>query len=180
MQEREPKHCVAVGPPASGGVSCDTSDAFASRVAEVTAECCDEPAEICTDGYPATCNAGCAAVLLPMRDSCEAGFLSTGPFRAVADVLNQAVSTCSPPPPPCETFGDLQTLSLAAEAACCPNAACPDDDLPTVCAPGVCADTLTTMQDACHEFLIGQGGLLRPVKNALDAVVASCSASGGH
>ena len=161
--------------------ACRTSDEFAARAAEVTAECCDEPTEICNDGYPATCNAGCAAVLLPIRSSCEVGFLSTGPFQAVTDVLDQAAAICSPPPPPpCDIFDDLQTYSLATDTACCPDAVCPGDGLPTVCTPGACADALTTMKEACHDFLVSQGGILKPVKNKLDASVASCSAGGGH
>ena len=42
-----------------------------SMSAEVTRECCDEPGEDCTGGYPRTCNAGCAAVFLPFWSECE-------------------------------------------------------------------------------------------------------------
>ena len=50
--------------------ACSTIDEFSARAAELTAECCDEPAESCAHGYPSTCNAGCAAILLPIRASC--------------------------------------------------------------------------------------------------------------
>ena len=46
--------------------SCSRAD-LASRAADVTAECCDEPTEDCSSGMPATCNAGCAAVLVPVK-----------------------------------------------------------------------------------------------------------------
>ena len=35
---------------------------------QVTAECCDEPTEDCSNGYPASCNADCAKVR-PFRSS---------------------------------------------------------------------------------------------------------------
>ena len=34
-------------------------------------ECCDEPSEDCSSGYPRTCNAGCAALFLPFWDECQ-------------------------------------------------------------------------------------------------------------
>ena len=37
----------------------------------ITAECCDEPSEDCTGGYPQTCNAGCASLFLPFWDECR-------------------------------------------------------------------------------------------------------------
>jgi hypothetical protein len=135
--------------------SCVTSAEFTARAAEVTAECCDEPSESCDDGYPVTCNAGCSAVLVPMVAGCKAGFLSSGPFKALADTLDEAAATCAPPPPPCASFDDLQARSLAAEQACCPDgAACAGDDLPTTCTAGACAAALTTMQAACNPFLV--------------------------
>eukprot|EP01052_Picozoa_sp_SAG31_P030040 SAG31_NODE_3046_length_4750_cov_4.985594_2_plen_236_part_00 len=75
---------------------CDTSDDFTARAAEVTAECCDEPTESCAGGYPNTCNAGCAAVLLPVRDSCVAGYLSTGGpvAQALAQALDSGAAAC--------------------------------------------------------------------------------------
>jgi hypothetical protein len=159
---------------------CVTADDFTARAAELTAECCDEPSERCDGGYPATCNAGCRAVLVPMVAGCEAGFLSSGPFKALANTLDAAAATCAPPPPPCASFGDVQAYSLAVEAACCPGGACQDGDLPTSCSPGACADELESMQAVCRDFLIGQGGLLKPIKKKVDAAVALCGAGGGH
>ena len=46
---------------------CSLAD-LAARAADVTAECCDEPTEDCSSGMPATCNAGCAAVLVPVKE----------------------------------------------------------------------------------------------------------------
>ena len=36
----------------------------------MNAECCNEPGEDCSSGRPASCNAGCARVLLPFFDAC--------------------------------------------------------------------------------------------------------------
>jgi hypothetical protein len=134
--------------------ACVTHEEDLARAAEVTAKCCDEPSESCAGGYPATCNADCSAVLLPMVASCEAGFLSSGPFGALADTLDDAAATCALPPPPCASFDDLQAHSLAAEQACCPDGACPGDDLPMACTTSACAVALTSMQAACTPFLV--------------------------
>jgi len=37
----------------------------------VNAECCDEPSEDCSTGQPASCNVGCASVLLPFFADCS-------------------------------------------------------------------------------------------------------------
>jgi hypothetical protein len=54
----------------SGTGDCDAGE-LPSRTAAITAECCDEASEDCTDGYPHTCNAGCAAVFLPFWADCR-------------------------------------------------------------------------------------------------------------
>ena len=43
---------------------------LASHTNAIAVECCDEPTEDCSDGYPHTCNAGCAGLLLPFWDDC--------------------------------------------------------------------------------------------------------------
>ena len=42
-----------------------------ARTTEITDECCNEPDEDCSGGYPHTCNAGCAAIFLPFWDECR-------------------------------------------------------------------------------------------------------------
>ena len=51
-------------------------------------ECCDEPAEDCSGGYPHTCNAGCAALLLPFWQDCRAALGKGG------DLFQTAVQLC--------------------------------------------------------------------------------------
>ena len=52
---------------------CKTSD-LADRADAVTRECCDEPTEDCSSGEPASCNPGCAAVLVPYYLDCREAF----------------------------------------------------------------------------------------------------------
>jgi hypothetical protein len=61
--------------PGAGGhrraqTACSTADVHA-RTDLITAECCDEPDEDCTGGYPHTCNVGCANVFLPFWTDCH-------------------------------------------------------------------------------------------------------------
>ena len=53
-----------------GGGACDAAT-LPSRTEAITTECCDEPSEDCSSGYPRTCNAGCAALFLPFWDECQ-------------------------------------------------------------------------------------------------------------
>ena len=41
-----------------------------ARTDALNEECCNEPGEDCSSGRPASCNAGCARVLLPFFDDC--------------------------------------------------------------------------------------------------------------
>ena len=56
------------GGDAAAGNTCADFDA---RTAAVNDECCDEASEDCSSGRPATCNLGCAQVLLPFFDDCQ-------------------------------------------------------------------------------------------------------------
>ena len=54
-----------------GGAGACEAGALPSRTQAITAECCDEPSEDCSGGYPQTCNAGCASLFLPFWDECR-------------------------------------------------------------------------------------------------------------
>jgi hypothetical protein len=47
-----------------------------------------------------------------------------------------------------------------------------------LCSVGTCATKLVAMQVACHDFLLAQGHLLKPIQKKLDAAVALCPADG--
>jgi hypothetical protein len=67
---------------------------FNARMTALAAECCDEPSEDCSSGTPATCNAGCAALMLPFRDDCLQQ-LAQQSGRKAANDLRTAAGTCS-------------------------------------------------------------------------------------
>ena len=55
------------------GQDCDEADPCSdlqARTQALNEECCNEPGEDCSSGRPASCNAGCARVLLPFFDDC--------------------------------------------------------------------------------------------------------------
>jgi hypothetical protein len=54
-------------PQYDGTGSCDLQ----ARTEAVNSECCDEPTEDCSSGIPATCNVGCAVVVLPFFADCS-------------------------------------------------------------------------------------------------------------
>eukprot|EP01052_Picozoa_sp_SAG31_P041340 SAG31_NODE_6242_length_2106_cov_1.481814_2_plen_573_part_00 len=74
-----------------GGVAADcSSDGIARQLDVITDTCCDEPDEVCSDGKVQTCNAGCAALIMPLWTSCKS---ELGP---AARVLHDAAALCAP------------------------------------------------------------------------------------
>eukprot|EP01051_Picozoa_sp_SAG22_P010911 SAG22_NODE_1012_length_6040_cov_4.791449_5_plen_335_part_01 len=85
-------------------IDCDTSATLAAQCGRVSAECCDEASEVCSDGFPATCNAGCAAVLLPVTAACRAYLARTQPqSNQIRDMLLAAADQCAVPTPAAAT-----------------------------------------------------------------------------
>ena len=83
------------------------SPSLAGRTSEVNGECCDEPEEDCSSGRPASCNVGCARMLLPFFSDC--GSLlgkAAGNYQDVVALCQSALPDWSPgleptiPPPP--------------------------------------------------------------------------------
>ena len=82
------------------GPACTSNAELDAALEAVNAECCDEPTEDCSSGYPATCNADCAAVLRPLQAACAAFLTSGGKALApVMHLIDAAVATC---PAQCE------------------------------------------------------------------------------
>ena len=82
---------------AGDGYGEGTCSDLESRSAEVNRECCDEPGEDCTGGYPRTCNAGCAAVFLPFWSECESALgKSSRQFEPVVELCNAVVDSMTP------------------------------------------------------------------------------------
>ena len=76
--------CAQKGGGKGGGKGGACAD-FDDRTAAVNDECC-EKSEDCSSGRPATCNLGCAHVLLPYFDDC-AGVLGADNLAPFTDVV---------------------------------------------------------------------------------------------
>eukprot|EP01047_Picozoa_sp_COSAG01_P038489 COSAG01_NODE_3126_length_6545_cov_7.559572_3_plen_160_part_00 len=59
---------------------------------QLNAECCNEASEDCSTGVPSTCNAGCAAIMVPFKDDCLAEF--SAQFPGAIQQLTDAVAAC--------------------------------------------------------------------------------------
>ena len=55
-----------------GGTADCSSDEISRQLAIINDRCCDEPDEVCSGGKVQTCNAGCAAWIMPLWTSCRA------------------------------------------------------------------------------------------------------------
>jgi hypothetical protein len=84
--------CARLG---GDGATCATDGALTARTAAVHAECCDEPTEDCSSGQPSTCNAGCAALLVPYFQDCQEQLAKEpgGVLAAVRSVAQTCAST---------------------------------------------------------------------------------------
>ena len=66
-------------------------DNVAARTEAVTTVCCDEATEDCSSGYPASCNEGCAEILLPFISDCRPVLGKTAAaFKPVVKLCQQA------------------------------------------------------------------------------------------
>ena len=89
------------------------------RSARISAECCDEPSEDCTGGYPHTCNAGCAVVFLPFWTECRSA-------------LGKDSSQCEPAVALCEAAASTVAAPSLAEQL---NVQCSDGTAAAGCVP---------------------------------------------
>eukprot|EP01052_Picozoa_sp_SAG31_P015756 SAG31_NODE_1021_length_10327_cov_17.940653_2_plen_610_part_00 len=77
---------------AEGGgvvIGC-SSDEISQQLTVINDKCCDEPEELCAGGKVQTCNAGCAALIMPLWTSCRAQ------LGRAANILHDAAALCSP------------------------------------------------------------------------------------
>jgi hypothetical protein len=137
--------------------ACINGATFATCMKTVNAKCCDEKSEDCSSGEPATCNAGCAAVLVPANRKCQAGFFSL-PGMAVAmahakHALSQAAAKCkSTVSQPCHTLHDYTTLVQDMSKACCTDSKNCQGGAPTRC-DVKCASSLHALVTACKSYM---------------------------
>lgn len=56
--------------------------------------CCDDDTELCTDGAISTCDAFCAAQVLPVQAAC-ANFLSQAGMETLNTLIQGAAAACA-------------------------------------------------------------------------------------
>ena len=60
----------------------------------INPDCCGSPGQDCSSGVPATCDAGCATVLLPFQAAC-ATFLSLPMNSGMKWIVDATASSCA-------------------------------------------------------------------------------------
>lgn len=124
--------------------NCNAAD-LSSRSEAINRECCDEPGEDCSGGYPHSCNPGCAALLLPFWDDCQE--LLDGDARrliegTVAECEAIGTGTC----------GDLNNRIAGVNVVCCsPPRECTGAE-PDICTSECAASFLGTLADCAAEM----------------------------
>ena len=155
-----------------GTVSCASFDDLQERLNDIERECCDRPDDDCGTGFPATCDAHCATVLIPTQIAC-AKYLSSQKLLATAKASIDAAAAMCPAAPECSDYNALEQLMNGLHQECCdgPNQDC-GSGLPSTC-NAACAAVLLPMQAACAEYM-SSTPLLAGAKESLDAVAALC------
>ena len=85
-----------------GGLPGCTADTIGPRSDAVNSECCDESTEDCSSGQPASCNTGCANVLIPYYDDCRPVLVKmkiAGELKAIAKLCHAALAAAGAPAP---------------------------------------------------------------------------------
>jgi hypothetical protein len=144
------------------GAACDDGRELADKAAEVNKECCDEATEDCSSGRPATCNLGCAHVLLPFFEKCA---VALGP-AGVAE-FSDVVALCRAVEPPSPPLKDCLHTGCG-EYGVCSQGAC-------VCAHGY-AGAACEIDVGCIGVSCGEHGTC----NAGSCVCESDDFSGTH
>ena len=153
-------HASAVCP------SCSSEAELSACTTAVNDECCNELSEDCSSGEPATCNAGCARVLLPVQARCDEWLAAdqSGLGAFVKPLLDAAAANCQAPPPPptsCGGYTEFNELiggSSALYSACCSDSSACTDGMPSGSCSDACAAQVSTVHGACADFLAGSIG----------------------
>ena len=99
-----------------GSEICSTTD-LTSRLDDVTKECCDEPAEDCSSGWPATCNIGCANVVRSFWAECQAPFVAFSGAQT-AEQFRAVVQKCEKETAAAGEDDPSQSLASAISLVC--------------------------------------------------------------
>eukprot|EP01052_Picozoa_sp_SAG31_P035914 SAG31_NODE_4399_length_3269_cov_11.372871_4_plen_260_part_00 len=98
---------------------CSNALQLSNAVVDMDRECCDEPDEDCSSGYPASCNEGCANVLLPIRAACReylsGGFPGLSKIKAIIDVAADRCAVFNCDSYPCQNGATCMANQYAGE-----------------------------------------------------------------
>ena len=158
--------------------ACTSLAEFTAINARVTKVCCDQPTESCRTGVPATCNAGCAAVLVPAKQACTSpkGFLTLPSMAVVKRAFTTAAAKCAPVLSACTSLAEFTAINARVTKVCCdqPTESC-RTGVPATCNAG-CAAVLVPAKQACTS---PKGFLTLPsmvvVKRAFTTAAAKCA-----
>ena len=144
--------------------SCNVND-LAARSEAINRECCDEPSEDCSGGYPHTCNPGCATLLLSFWADCQE---LLGEERRL---IESAVGVCEAAGS--GTCGDLNERIAGVNIVCCsPPRECTGVE-PDICSSECAATFLGTLSDCHDEMEAHFGGDF----HVFDGFTAECEAT---
>ena len=121
--------------------SCDLQ----SRSRAVNLECCDEVGEDCSSGTPATCNVGCAEVVLPFFDDCSTA------LGTHASDFDGVVALCHKALPPGAWKGRRQLQCDGLSCGCPPGGCHPDSQ---ICGLGSIADECTVQEQTTQSIVL--------------------------
>ena len=129
-------------------VAGTTMEEMQNLLNPVLQECCDEPGEDCSGGYPSVCNAGCRTVLQPFKESCDA-MLASPMWAPIRSMITAAWDTC---PSGCADSSAFASYMDGLNAACCPRGVCRAGTAPKTC-DATCAAVLFPLRQTCFTYL---------------------------
>jgi hypothetical protein len=154
--------------------TCDNEADLEERVEELEHACCAADESRCSSGFPDSCDAQCAAVLLPMQSACSE-ILSQRLWSLQRAKLDEAAATCpATGGTPCGDTQDLQQRFEQLTHACCADQSKCSSGYPSSC-DAKCAAVLLPMRSECAEVL-GHPVWL-PVREQLGNAAATCPAA---
>lgn len=143
--------------PATGCAICTNSATFVRCMEAVNAKCCDEKSEDCSSGEPATCNADCAAVLVPTLQKCQADFFALPEMAMAMAPAKQALKHAAAKCPTvklssCRSLHEYSTLLNDMVKDCCASATNCESGAPKHCSAR-CVKGLRRLIASCKSFM---------------------------
>ena len=73
---------------------CTNAAQLQARLTDAASICCDEDSEVCKSGWPSSCNLGCAAVLVPLKEQCSSAMGRLAQYKDQLPKLEAAIASC--------------------------------------------------------------------------------------